>query len=310
MLNMMSLGNNTQESQGCQCGEGFLLCLSVAQSGDEYGMTIAPPEFGAMCPPAFRGVPIHTVTNNATTGLCLARMGVDGETQVAGVTEIDWDIEGYIGNPVTYIWNDIDLRYEVTDLALATHVATFLGDFMGMQPITVTFVPLEAHPSWSRPFGIPSNTSWDDGIVYFHGNSEDASILYEAWDFVDGSVECDFLYIASQGQHRSFPLALRIGDGIEPDFIGVRSRFGDIELHERINGVFNELHTEANPASVPFPVKIEVSGTDIILTIDGVITNHTTALTNGGGAGMVVRDAGVTPVIDSNTLIVVDNDIP
>ena len=234
--------------------------------------------YGTVRPTEFLDIPIHSITFDKDTGHCVARMGPDGITKIPSYEQMIWEFSGHTG-PVTFVWDEVEFRYEVIDLALAQYVETQDGEYMGLTFAPVIFDPLEDSPDWQHIDGGQAESYFfKRGRVLGKSLSADnhenfvAYTPFELWNDMEASCVMTFASPVGDYDHSVFQLVVR-GVDIE-NFIGMRSYNGVLDVYERKAGVWKLLNQ--NPATsaeaLGKKVTLRVEARKVTILIDGVDT--------------------------------------
>jgi len=171
--------------------------------------------------------------------------------------------------------------------------------------LSTDYAPLEASPEWSLIGANPSEFDINGGFIRSLDRTlPEAAVTFKSIDALNVSIKLSNIPAVTATTFQSF-IAARIID--EENFLGFRFYNSDVQVYQKIAGVFTQLDSGQVP-NITQGVDLEfiVNNEEISMVVDGVSYPPTgfidTTLLTPGGVGIIGRQhtaAGPINVTDS-----------
>ena len=169
-------------------------------------------------------------------------------------------------------------------VTLGTEMLPFKYDLQSI------FNPLEASPDWELVGGTNATLSQIDGLLIRLSNNggalEQAVCLVDSTT-VDGGITFNLERLGTGTNTATFLGAVRVTSS--NDFIGVRTYANELQVYERIGGVWGDFVSTPNPA-LGSEIELIAEGANVRLYVNGTLElEYTTNIRGAGARGMILR---------------------
>jgi len=158
------------------------------------------------------------------------------------------------------------------------------------RPDPLYIEPLEDAPTWELVGGTnTTNSALDGELIRLSSNSgAEQAVCLVGSSTVDGGVSFILERLGTGSNTATFLGAVRVTSS--DDFIGVRTYRNELQVYERVGGVWSDFVSAPNP-ELGSEITLMAEGTQVTLYVDGVLTlTFTTTILTAGQRGIVMRD--------------------